>query len=125
MNLQSEMTPAALAEAAGYTTQTINKWVRQFGWKTAPLPGVKGGRARVIIVDEQVRQFLYDTRRGQFMPERHIVGEPVAEYGAAHNLEQLLLGAMRQLSDRERELFSTLLMREGINGILERLGIKA
>ncbi|MBJ3815150.1 putative DNA-binding transcriptional regulator [Shimwellia pseudoproteus] len=125
MKLKTEMTPAALARATGYTTQTINKWIRQFNWQTLPIHGVKGGRARVIVVDERVQQFLQDTRRGGAQVA-HIVAEPEAEYLTATSpLEHLLIGALQQMNDIEREQLSALLMREGINGVLVRLGIKA
>lgn len=125
MKLKPEMTPAALASATGYTTQTINKWIRQFDWQTLPVHGVKGGRARVIVVDERVQQFLQDTRRGgAFTPTA--AAEPNADYTATSSpLEQLLLGALQQMNDLEREQLSALLMREGINGVLVRLGIKS
>lgn len=125
MKLNAEMTPAALARATGYTTQTINKWIRQFNWQTLPVYGVKGGRARVIVVDERVKQFLFDTRRGGTFSGMY-AAEPDADYIATPtSLEQLLAGALSQMNETEREQLSTLLMREGINGILRRLGIKA
>ena len=55
------MTTEELAECLGVAKQTVNRWIREKGWKTEKFPGVKGGRARLILVDtqqEKVAQFL-------------------------------------------------------------------
>ncbi|WP_140397687.1 YfeC-like transcriptional regulator, partial [Escherichia coli] len=43
--------------------QTINKWVRKEGWTTSPNPGVLGGKARLVHVNEQVREFIRNAER--------------------------------------------------------------
>ncbi len=49
--LRSKMTTEELAESLGVARQTVNRWIRQQGWKTEGLNGVKGGRARLIHID--------------------------------------------------------------------------
>ncbi|NDJ56908.1 putative DNA-binding transcriptional regulator [Enterobacteriaceae bacterium 4M9] len=117
------MTPQELAELTGYTPQALNRWVRKFGWKTSTLPGVKGGRAHVIHVDEDVREYLMNTplMRNAQQPR---MAEPESQYAVkGDSLEYLWLASLRQLSDSEREQLHTLLYREGIGGIIRRLGL--
>ncbi len=52
--LKERMTPEEIAHLTGYSRQTINKWVRKEGWQTSPRPGVQGGKARLVHVNEQV-----------------------------------------------------------------------
>lgn len=56
--LKERMTPEEIAHLTGYSRQTINKWVRKEGWQTSPRPGVQGGKARLVHVNEQVREFI-------------------------------------------------------------------
>lgn len=55
------MTTEELAECLGVAKQTVNRWIREKGWKTEKFPGVKGGRARLILVDTQVCDFIQNT----------------------------------------------------------------
>ena len=83
--LKERMTPEELAMITGYSRQTINKWVRKEGWETSPKPGVQGGKARLIHVNEQVRQFIRSAQRAT---------EPHASYIAPQTetpLESLLI----------------------------------
>jgi predicted DNA-binding transcriptional regulator AlpA len=57
--IKERMTPEELALLTGYSRQTINKWVRKEGWITSPKPGVQGGKARLVHVNEQVRDFIH------------------------------------------------------------------
>lgn len=124
MNFKHKMTPQELAELTGYTPQALNRWARKFGWKTSTLPGVKGGRAHVIHVEEEVRDYLMNTplmRNTQ--PSR--MTETESHYAVkSDSLEYLWLASLRQLSENEREQLHTLLYREGIGGIIRRLGLK-
>jgi uncharacterized protein YjcR len=52
--IKERMTPEELALLTGYSRQTINKWVRKEGWITSPKPGVQGGKARLVHVNEKV-----------------------------------------------------------------------
>ena len=56
--LKERMTPEEIAHLTGFSRQTINKWVRKEGWQTSPRPGVQGGKARLVHVNEQVREFI-------------------------------------------------------------------
>lgn len=123
MNFKQKMTPQELAELTGYTPQALNRWVRKFGWKTSTLPGVKGGRAHVIHVDDDVREYLMNTplMRNAQQPR---MAEPDSHYAVkGDSLEYLWLASLRQLSDSEREQLHTMLYREGIGGIIRRLGL--
>ncbi|WP_126355417.1 YfeC-like transcriptional regulator [Cedecea lapagei] len=114
--LKERMTPEELAVMTGYSRQTINKWVRKEKWATSPKPGVQGGKARLIHVDEQVRDFINSTRR---------VTENTARYSAADaSLENLLINSVQQMSDTEQQKMSAMLLRDGIAGLLKRLGIR-
>ena len=48
------MTTEELAESLGVARQTVNRWIRQQGWETEGLNGVKGGRARLIFEGNDV-----------------------------------------------------------------------
>jgi len=110
------LTPEELAQQTGFSRQTINKWVKKEGWTTAPKPGVQGGKARMIHIDEQVKLFLKSTRHAT---------EPSAHYRVDQgSLSALLLSSLQQLSSDEQEKLTALLLREGIQGILHRLGIR-
>lgn len=109
------LTPEELAQQTGFSRQTINKWVKKEGWTTAPKPGVQGGKARIIHIDERVKQYLKSTRHA---------AEPAANYRVNQNsLPALLVSSLQQLSNEEQEQLAALLLREGIQGILLRLGI--
>lgn len=110
------MTPEELALVTGYSRQTINKWVRRQNWTTSPKPGVQGGKARLIHIDEQVREFINSARR---LTDNQI------RYNANDTpLENLLLNSIQQMSDIEQQRMSAMLLREGISGMLTRLGIR-
>ena len=54
--LRSKMTTEELADSLGVARQTVNRWIRQQGWKTEGINGVKGGRARLIHIDARGRE---------------------------------------------------------------------
>ncbi|MGM1299562.1 YfeC-like transcriptional regulator, partial [Enterobacter hormaechei] len=56
--LRSKMTTEELADSLGVARQTVNRWIRQKGWKTEGINGVKGGRARVICIDAHVKEHI-------------------------------------------------------------------
>ena len=58
--LKERMTPEEIAHLTGYSRQTINKWVRKEGWQTSPRPGVQGGKARLVHVNEQMQHYGSD-----------------------------------------------------------------
>ncbi|MDW8846760.1 putative DNA-binding transcriptional regulator [Erwinia sp. MMLR14_017] len=109
------LTPEELARETGFSRQTINKWVKKEQWITKPKPGVQGGKARMIYIDERVRSFLKSTRHA---------AEPTATYRVPPNsLSSLLLTSLQQMSPVEQEKLYALLLREGIQGLLRRLDI--
>lgn len=108
------LTPEELAQQTGFSRQTINKWVKKENWTTAPKPGVQGGKARMIHIDERVKVFLKSTRHA---------AEPHAQYRVNQNsLPALLITSLQQLSNDEQDKLAAMLLREGIQGILQRLG---
>lgn len=116
--LKERMTPEELALLTGYSRQTINKWVRKEGWETSPKPGVQGGKARLIHVNEQVRHFIRSAQRAT---------EPHASYIAPQAetpLESLLINSLKEMTPSEQKQMTSLLLREGISGMLQRLSIR-
>lgn len=111
------MTPEELAVITGYSRQTINKWVRKEGWETYPRPGVQGGKARLIHVDERVRNFILSAQR---------MAEETVNYktGGDTSLESLLFNSLKEITSAEQKQMTSFLLREGIGGLLQRLGIR-
>ncbi|MFJ2976638.1 YfeC-like transcriptional regulator [Kluyvera sp. NPDC087067] len=116
--LKERMTPEEIAQLTGYSRQTINKWVRKEGWTTSPRPGVQGGKARVVHVNEQVMAFIHSAQR---------VYENAAPYVAHGNdttFQTLMLTMGEEMTEAEQKQLTSLLLREGISGVLQRLGIR-
>ena len=110
------LTPDELAQRTGYTRQTINKWIKREGWITQPKPGVQGGKARIVKIDERVTHYLNAARHA---------AEPAATYLAKPNsLPALLLSFAQQMTPPEQERLQNLLLREGVKGLLQRLDIE-
>ncbi|ATF91653.1 Putative transcription regulator (DUF1323) [Cedecea neteri] len=113
---KEKMTADELAEMTGYNRQTINQWVQKHHWETTERRGVPGGKARFIYISEQVKTFIYNTR---YMREK------VASYSVLRTpLEQLMLNALRTLSEEEQQKMTAILEREGSEGLLKRLGLQ-
>ncbi|MEK0249047.1 YfeC-like transcriptional regulator [Raoultella sp. BAC10a-01-01] len=114
--LKERMTPEEIAHLTGFSRQTINKWVRKEGWQTSPRPGVQGGKARLVHVNEQVRDFILSAQR---------VAETPSPYATVENdLEPLLLTLSKEMTPGEQKKLMSLLLREGITGLLHRLDIR-
>ncbi|HEY4435753.1 MULTISPECIES: YfeC-like transcriptional regulator [Lelliottia] len=116
--IKERMTPEELSRLTGYSRQTINKWVRKEGWKTSPRPGVQGGKARLVHVNEKVREFIRSASR---VTEAPLHPESVA---SSSSLDALLLTLANEMTPDEQKQLTTLLLREGITGLLQRLGIR-
>lgn len=118
--LKERMTPEEIAHLTGYSRQTINKWVRKEGWKTSPRPGVQGGKARVVHINDQVREFIHSAQRASDTPA--IYATHSANDSAFH---ALLLNLAEEMTVDEQRQLTSLLLREGIAGLLQRLGIRS
>ncbi|WP_275554146.1 YfeC-like transcriptional regulator [Mixta sp. Marseille-Q2659] len=111
------LTPDELAQRTGYTRQTINKWIKREQWTTKPKPGVQGGKARVVKIDERVNAFINEIR---------YAAEPAGIYQARPNtLSGLLLSVVQQMTPQEQQNLQRLLLREGVKGLLQRLDIES
>ncbi|MHA6312154.1 YfeC-like transcriptional regulator [Pantoea sp. USHLN298] len=108
------LTPAELAMETGVSRQTVNKWIKRENWTTQLRPGVQGGKARLIHIDERVEKFIQSTRN---------LHEPVARYHVPADSTTLLLRTLQQMSPAEQQKLSALILRIGIKGILQRLDI--
>ena len=113
------MTTEELAECLGVAKQTVNRWIREKGWKTEKFPGVKGGRARLILVDTQVCDFIHNT------PMLLEAEEPLAEYapGIRTPAYRQIISAIDNMTHSEQEKVAQFLSREGIRNFLARLDI--
>ena len=112
--IKERMTPEELAKLTGYSRQTINKWVRKEGWVTSPKPG---GKARVVHINEQVREFIRNARRAAD-------ATLYADASLDTSLDVLLVTLAKEMTPSEQKQLTSLLMREGISGLLQRLGIR-
>ncbi|WP_318377872.1 YfeC-like transcriptional regulator [Enterobacter sp.] len=113
--IKERMTPEELAKLTGYSRQTINKWVRKEGWVTSPKPGVQGGKARLVHVNDKVREFIDSAHRSaniNFIP------------ATDSSLDVLLTTLAQEMTPSEQKQLTSLLLREGISGLLQRLGIR-
>lgn len=75
MKLKEKMTPAELAEVLGLARQTVNRWAREQKWRTEAIPGVKGGRARLIVIDRPVIDFLTNIPAFRHLNEEYQLAE--------------------------------------------------
>lgn len=116
--IKERMTPEELALLTGYSRQTINKWVRKEGWITSPKPGVQGGKARLVHVNEKVRDFIRSPRRAT---ETSAMPDGISNERSLHTL---LLTLANEMTPEEQKQMTSLLLREGITGLLQRLGIR-
>ncbi len=99
------MTTEELAECLGVAKQTVNRWIREKGWKTEKFPGVKGGRARLFW---SIRKFasLFRTRAAfHNTPMLMEAEERIAEYapGARAPAYRQIINAIDNMTDIEQE----------------------
>ncbi|MEO3991818.1 YfeC-like transcriptional regulator [Pseudocitrobacter cyperus] len=124
--LKDKMSTDELARCLGMTRQTINRWIREQSWQTEPMPGVKGGRARLVHITPQVRAYLANTpallEDDDFNTQ---IAEPAKTYSAKESdvLWQQISDTLQVMTPAEMERLNVLLRREGICGFLSRLGI--
>ena len=123
--LKERMTPEEIAHLTGYSRQTINKWVRKEGWQTSPRPGVQGGKARLVVIDQPVREFLTNIpARRHLLTDNHLAESPGAYLvNEADAIWRQITETLQLMTPAEQLQLRDLLAREGISGFLARLGI--
>lgn len=119
------MTTEELADSLGVARQTVNRWIRQKGWKTEGINGVKGGRARVICIDAYVKEHIISLPAIRNRRAVYHVAESPSHYGVATSSSLLpqIIDSLENMTTVEQERLHKLLAREGLQGFLTRLGI--
>lgn len=118
------MTTEELAESLGVARQTVNRWIRQQGWKTEGLNGVKGGRARLIHIDARVKEHIMSLPAIRNRQAVNHLAEATSAYNATSaNLFPGIIETLENMTAAEQKRLDTFLKREGIHGFLKRLGI--
>ncbi|MGL4430360.1 MAG: YfeC-like transcriptional regulator [Silvania sp.] len=125
--LSNKMTTEELADTLGVARQTVNRWVRKNGWKTEGINGVKGGRARLIHIDAQVREHIMNIPAIRKRQVIYQLAETVASYGNAKPAGPLrqIFNTLENMTVAEQQRLDVLLAREGLKGFLVRLDIHA
>ncbi|MFW0768373.1 putative DNA-binding transcriptional regulator [Trabulsiella odontotermitis] len=123
--LHSKMTTEELAQCLGIAKQTVNRWIREQGWQTETIPGVKGGRARLVHIDHHVREYLANTPALRRRSTQYQLAEPVQNYVVkeADPALRQIADILQVMTDAEKQRLVVLLSREGISGFMARLGI--
>ncbi|MEA5214479.1 YfeC-like transcriptional regulator [Enterobacter cloacae] len=123
--LRSKMTTEELANSLGVARQTVNRWIRQQGWKTEGINGVKGGRARLIHIDARVKEHIMSLPAIRNRQAVYHLAEVTSLYGesASSNLLPQIVDTLENMTRLEQERLDALLKREGISGFLTRLCI--
>lgn len=118
------MTTEELAESLGVARQTVNRWIRQQGWKTEGLNGVKGGRARLIHIDARVKEHIISLPAIRNRQAVSHLAEATSAYNVpSANLFPGIIETLESMTAAEQKRLDTFLKREGIHGFLKRLGI--
>ncbi|BBS38167.1 YfeC-like transcriptional regulator [Enterobacter cloacae complex sp. 2024EL-00215] len=123
--LRNKMTTEELADTLGVARQTVNRWIRQKGWKTEGINGVKGGRARLIHIDARVKEHIISLPAIRSRQAIYQLAEAPSLYGesAPSTLLPQIIDSLENMTQTEQERLHVLLKREGIQGFLARLGI--
>lgn len=124
--LPKKMSTEALSEHLGVTKQTINRWIREQHWHTELMPGVKGGRARLIVITDDVLDYLANMPAMQRDFTASQLHEPNASYTVktAEEVWQQITDVLQNMTLDEQRHLHHLLTREGICGFLSRLGLQ-
>ncbi|HFT7189265.1 TPA: YfeC-like transcriptional regulator [Enterobacter ludwigii] len=121
---RSKMTTEELAENLGVARQTVNRWMRQQGWKTEGVNGVKGGRARLIHIDARVKEHIMSLPAVRNRQAVYHLAEVTSLYSdPSSTLRPGIIETLENMTHLEQERLDALLKREGIRGFLARLGI--
>lgn len=126
-SLRSKMTTEELADSLGVARQTVNRWIRKNGWKTEGINGVKGGRARLVYIDAQVRKHIMNIPAIRKRQALYQLAESIPPYGDNRPTALLrqITDALEKMTTDEQERLALLLAREGIKGFLTRLNLQA
>ena len=121
----AKMSTEELAECTGMTRQTINRWLREQGWQTEPIPGIKGGRARLIFMTPQVLDYLANIPALRHLTADSQIDEPMQSYSVRQDdvLWRQIADVLQNMTPVEQQRLHRLLSREGICGFLSRLGL--
>lgn len=125
MKLKDKMTAAELAKGLKLTRQTINRWAREQKWRTETIPGIKGGRARLIVIDQAVIDYLANSKEFRGLAIDNQLAEAPVNYfvNDADAVRRQIVETLHLMSRSEQLQLRDLLVREGISGFLSRLGI--
>ncbi|MDA8487126.1 YfeC-like transcriptional regulator [Kluyvera sp. Awk 3] len=123
--LPAKMSTEELAERLGITRQTVNRWIREQGWHTEPMPGIKGGRARLIFITPEVLDYLANTPALRSHTTQSQLGEPSRSYTTNESevVWRQITDVLQNMTPQEQQRLHHLLAREGICGFLSRLGL--
>ena len=99
------MTTEELADSLGVARQTVNRWIRQKGWKTEGINGVKGGRARVICIDAHVKEHIISLPAIRNSRAVYHVAESPSLYGVATSSSLLpqIIDSLENMTTVEQE----------------------
>lgn len=125
MKFPDKMTTEELSECLGVAKQTVNRWIREQKWQTEQLPGVKGGRARLIYMDERVLEYIMKTPVIRHRQSAWSLAEPAINYSAGYTSPALrrIADVLQNMTPAEQERLDKFLAREGLRGFLLRLGM--
>lgn len=113
---KGRMTSEELASLTGYSRQAISKWMHKEDWATSPKPGVQGGKAYLVHVTEQVREYTRNAERST-----KGLSDDLPLSGDA-SIEAPLVRLAKRMTPSEQKMFTLLVLHEGITGLLQHLG---
>ena len=108
------ITPKELAQKTGYTEQSINQRAAKENWQKRRRPGVQGGRAHEFAL-ASVASFLAQSRSAQ--------EEPATYLTSSAQPRELWIATFSRLNRREKYLITQFILREGITGMMKKLGL--
>jgi transposase len=124
MKIPDKLTTEELAAFVGMTKQTVNRWIRRYGWQTKKIPGVKGGRGRQILIDENVVAFIEQLPKFCHVNAGRLLAEPAAAYGNLSAPMRHIISVLQTMTPSEEAQLDRLLKRNGLQYMLSRLDIK-
>ncbi|WLI76822.1 putative DNA-binding transcriptional regulator [Kosakonia sp. H02] len=117
MKLPEKMTTGELAELLGVTRQTINRWVKKLKWKTESMPGVKGGRARNILMTKEVTGVVMKMPAMRQRATLTSLADPAAPYLSDSGARQRINRTLDLMTAEQLKEFDLFLLRVGLNGL--------